>query len=169
MSITDESHSPASSGDSACLICRKQRGEIDLPGGPIYSDELVFACHAHLWDEKPDQYLGWLVLETRRHTPDLTSLTEQEAVQIGKMARLLARTLKEELKAEKIYLFVIGEGIAHFHMHLLPRYPETPREYWGSRVDEWPGAPRGGERAIAELSRNLGSCLNASSSPRYSP
>jgi diadenosine tetraphosphate (Ap4A) HIT family hydrolase len=94
----------------------------------------------------------------------LTSLTEQEAVHIGKMARRLARILKDELEAEKIYLFVIGEGIAHFHMHLLPRYPETPREYWGSRVDEWPEAPRGGEAEIAELSRNLRSRLDTSGS-----
>jgi diadenosine tetraphosphate (Ap4A) HIT family hydrolase len=81
-------------------------------------------------------------------------------MQIGKIARKLARVLKDELRAEKIYLFVIGEGVAHFHMHLLPRYPETPREFWGSRIDEWPGAPRGGEAEIATLSTNLQRRLN---------
>lgn len=138
-----------------CVICRKQRGELPLPGGPIYTDDLVFACHAQLWDEQPDQYLGWLVLETRRHTPDLTSLTEEEAVQIGKIAWRIAGILKDELKAAKVYLFVMGEGVAHFHMHLLPRYPDTPREYWGPSVDEWPDAPRGGEREIEQLCRKL--------------
>jgi histidine triad (HIT) family protein len=141
--------------DPDCIICRKHRGDFNIPGGSIYSDDLVFACHAHLWDDKPDQYLGWLVLETRRHTPDLTSLTEAEALQIGRWARQLALILKDEVKAEKVYVFVIGEGVAHFHMHLIPRYPDAPREYWGSRVDEWPEAPRGGEAEIAALCSTL--------------
>jgi diadenosine tetraphosphate (Ap4A) HIT family hydrolase len=71
------------------------------------------------------------------------------------MSSLIAHALKEELMAEKVYAFVIGEGVAHFHMHLLPRYPDTPREYWGSKVDEWPDAPRGGEAEISELCTKL--------------
>jgi diadenosine tetraphosphate (Ap4A) HIT family hydrolase len=29
-----------------------------------------------------------------------------------------------------IYAFVLGHGVAHLHVHLLPRYPGTPSEYW---------------------------------------
>jgi len=37
----------------------------------------------------------------------------------------------------------------------VPRYPGTPREYWGVRVDEWPGAPRGDLEEIADLCERL--------------
>ncbi len=30
-----------------------------------------------------------------------------------------------------------------------------PREYWWARLDEWPGAPYGGESELAALVRRL--------------
>jgi hypothetical protein len=36
-------------------------------------------------------------------------------------------------------------------MPIVPRYPDAPREYWGTRVDEWPHAPRGGSQEIEAL------------------
>jgi hypothetical protein len=36
-------------------------------------------------------------------------------------------------------------------LHLVPRYPGMPREYWWTRVEEWPEAPRGGAAEVAEL------------------
>ena len=53
------------------------------------------------------------------------------------------------------YAAVIGHGVEHFHLHVIPRYPGTPREFWWTRVDEWPGAPRGGEAEVAELAQRL--------------
>ena len=50
---------------------------------------------------------------------------------------------------------IMGHNVPHFHLHLLPRYPGTPREFWGLRVDEWPGAPHGGEAEIADLCDRL--------------
>jgi histidine triad (HIT) family protein len=50
---------------------------------------------------------------------------------------------------------VIGHGVDHFHLHLIARYPGTPREFWWTRVDEWPGAPRGGAAEIAEITARL--------------
>ena len=43
----------------------------------------------------------------------------------------------------------------HLHLHLIPRYPGAPREYWGMRVDEWPDAPRGEAAEIAALCEQL--------------
>jgi histidine triad (HIT) family protein len=50
---------------------------------------------------------------------------------------------------------VIGDGVPHLHVHLLPRYPGTPREYWWTRVDQWPQALRGGIAEIEGLVRDL--------------
>jgi diadenosine tetraphosphate (Ap4A) HIT family hydrolase len=46
---------------------------------------------------------------------------------------------------------VLGDAVPHLHIHVVPRYPGTPREHWGVRVGEWQGAPRGGATEIAEV------------------
>jgi hypothetical protein len=49
----------------------------------------------------------------------------------------------------------VFDHIPHHHVHVLARYPDTPAEYRGTRVVEWPEAPRGGEAEIADLCRRL--------------
>lgn len=141
--------------DKDCLICRKQRGESPPPGGTLYQDEFVHASHAHFAEGQATQYLGWLVVETRRHIPGLDELTDGESKALGLMIARLSRALKATSEAEHIYAFVLGHGVPHLHVHLLPRYPGTPREYWGVRVDEWPAAPRGGQEQIQSLCDRL--------------
>ena len=53
--------------------------------------------------------------------------------------------------AEHVYSAVIGHAVPHLHVHLLPRYPGTPREFWWQRLDEWPDAERGDIARIADL------------------
>ena len=54
-----------------------------------------------------------------------------------------------------MYAEVIGDAVPHLHVHLTPRYPDSPREYWWPRVAEWPQARRGGIPEIAALVRKL--------------
>jgi len=54
-----------------------------------------------------------------------------------------------------VYGAVIGHGVNHLHMHLIARYSGTPREYWWTRVDEWPDAPRGGAPEVADFMERL--------------
>jgi histidine triad (HIT) family protein len=58
-----------------CFICRKHRGEIVIPGGAIYEDDIVYAGHLRI-DTYP-AYSGYLMAETKRHTPGLAELTGQ--------------------------------------------------------------------------------------------
>ena len=74
-----------------CLFCRIQQGLIPVAGGPIYEDERVYAHHFHT-DEWP-AYLGHLLLETKRHTPDFAELTACESQAVGlQLARLSKRS-----------------------------------------------------------------------------
>ena len=138
-----------------CLVCRKHRGEIACPGGAIYEDDRVFAGHTFIPDGQASTYLGSLVVEPKRHVPGLADLTDGEAQAIGLLVARLSRALKGVEGAEHVYLFVLGHQVAHLHVFVVPRYPGTPREYWGMRVDEWPGAPRGGLADIAALCERL--------------
>jgi histidine triad (HIT) family protein len=138
-----------------CFICRKHRGEIEIPGGAIYEDEIIFAGHVHVPEGKSDVYLGYLMLEPKRHIAGLADLSDPEAQSLGLLITRLCRALKECEGAEHVYAFVLGDNVPHLHIHLVPRYPGAPGEYWGVHVDEWPEAPRGGALEVEALCARL--------------
>ena len=41
-----------------------------------------------------------------------------------------------------VYVATIGHSVEHLHVHLLPRWPETPPEVPWHSVDDWSGARR---------------------------
>ena len=140
---------------SDCFVCRKHRGEISMPGGAIYEDDLVYAGHAQIREGHVTAYLGYLMVEPKRHVPDLAALTDEEAKALMIRVTRLSRALKAVENAERVYLFVIGEHVQHVHIHVVARYSGAPKEYWGARVDEWPAAPRGGPSDIEAVCARL--------------
>ncbi|HTK07688.1 MAG TPA: HIT domain-containing protein [Ktedonobacteraceae bacterium] len=134
----------------ACFVCQKHRGKIALPGGAIYEDDLLFVSH-HIPEDEPTSYLGWLLVEPKRHISGLAEQTSEEAQISGLLIARLSRALTLCEGAEHIYAFVLGHHVSHLHVHIMPRYPGTPREYWGIRVPEWPDARQGDAAQIALL------------------
>jgi histidine triad (HIT) family protein len=117
-----------------CFVCDKHRaGE-----GVVSGDDLMVL--AHVLPDDGRAYLGHLVVEPRRHVPGLADLTPAEAAALGQWAVRGARALD----AEHVYSSVVGHQVDHLHLHLVPRYAGTPREYWWPKLDEWPDAPMGG-------------------------
>ncbi len=123
-----------------------------MPGGAIYEDDLL--CVSHIGGEE-ETYLGYLMVESKRHIPGVAELTDLEAQMIGQMVSRLGRALKASEGVDHVYIFVLGDHVPHLHVHVVGRYPGAPREYWGVRVDEWPEAPRGREPEIAALVERL--------------
>jgi histidine triad (HIT) family protein len=149
-----------------CFVCRKhqQRGLL-VPGGPVAEDELVLISHIVtaevLGREGTTAYLGHLLVEPRRHAPELADLTDDEARAVGWWCARANRALRDAAGAEHVYAAVLGDGVPHLHVHLLPRFPGTPREYWGTQVNEWPQARRGTTADIEVLVRELREYLSA--------
>lgn len=143
-----------------CLVCCKHRelGPL-VPGGPVAEDELVLVSHIAPPDTVGGQgstaYLGQLLVEPRRHAPGLADLTDAEARAVGLWCARASRALRDMAGAEHVYAAVFGDGVPHLHVHLLPRFPGTPREYWGVRVNKWPQARRGSAAEIGALVREL--------------
>jgi len=107
----------------------------------VHEDELVHVGHTHTL-RGPTAYRGWLVVEPKRHVGKLGDLTDEEAEAVGRVMNRVARVQREALGAEHVYAFVFGDAVPHLHVHLAPRYPGTPIEYWGARLNEWPDHPR---------------------------
>ena len=125
-----------------------------MPGGPVGEDDLVLVSHIPGRPDSP-AYLGHLFVEPLRHAPGLADLTDDEARAVGWWCMRASRALREVAGAEHVYAQVIGDQVPHLHVHLLPRYPGTPEEYWWDRVAQWPDAARGSEPQIAALVRDL--------------
>jgi histidine triad (HIT) family protein len=138
-----------------CLVCRKHRGELDVPGGPIYEDDLIYIAHALLHGDEVKHYLGHVFIETKRHVAELADLTEAESRALGLFTSRVARALMETQGMVHVYSFVIGDGVPHAHVHVIGRYLDAPKPYWGPRVDEWPDAPHGDNLEMAELTGRL--------------
>jgi diadenosine tetraphosphate (Ap4A) HIT family hydrolase len=136
---------------SECAICEKHAGKGLLVGEVLYEDENVLVSHAPAG--VVDGYLGYLFVDAKRHVRGLAELEDEEASALALMVTRLARALERE-GADHVYAFVF-DHIPHHHVHVVARYPGTPREYWGPRVDEWPDARRGDETEIAVLCNRL--------------
>ena len=139
-----------------CLVCRKHRGELPPPGGFVYEDDLVLASHAFdLEGTGQLTYLGHLVVEPRRHVPGLADLARDEAERVGRLVSGLAHALVIAQGAEHVYSAVMGHHVFHLHIHVFPRYPGTPPEFWFLDVDAAPNAPKGGPDEIAVVAGRI--------------
>ncbi len=142
-----------------CFICRKHRGEIPMLGSVIYQDDWFLVCHSGMPDAGENIYLGYLIVESKRHIPGLADLSGEEAAAFGTLMARLSKALQVTENAAHVYAFVIGDRVPHLHLHLIPRYPNAPPDYYGVHVDEWPDAPRGGLPEIKVLCDRLGAYL----------
>ena len=137
-----------------CYICAKHRSADAAQGGVVFADDLVYVGHIHAIDETT-AYRGYLMIEPRRHVPMLGDLSDEEAGRLGQVVNRAAAALRSIEDVEHVYSFVFGDTIPHLHIHLAPRYPGTPPEYWGARLREWPDAPKVDEAGMRELVANL--------------
>jgi diadenosine tetraphosphate (Ap4A) HIT family hydrolase len=91
-----------------------------MPPTVLAADEHVVVAHL----QEP-AYLGYLFVEARRHVPELGDLDPDEASAVGRAAARWGRALQNVAGAEHVYAAVVGHAVAHFHLHLIPRYPGT--------------------------------------------
>lgn len=86
---------------------------------------------------------------------EYADLTDEEAQRIGLYVKRVSKALLNTLDMDHVYAFMIVDGVPHMHVHVIGRYRSAPREYWGSKVDEWPAAPKGNQAEIEKLSLSL--------------
>jgi ATP adenylyltransferase len=143
---------------TGCQICAKHRGEGPLTGIRVWEDEHSLVFHRPV-DATGTVFLGHLFVETRRHAPSLTDLTDVEAAAIGRTVRRVALGLRAELDPEFVFSAVAGMSHAHFHQHVFVRHRGTPASFGWMDGDRWPEAPRGGPAEVGDLCDRLRPCL----------
>ena len=135
-----------------CLACRSNSNQVLAPGGVIYQDELWRLEHVL----GPITMEGWLVLKPLRHVEMFADLTADEAARFGLLVRRATQAMAEILAPTKIYVVLFAEAAnaAHIHLHMIPRYSDTPEERRGPDDFEL-------LRQAVVQQRNLGSLVAA--------
>jgi diadenosine tetraphosphate (Ap4A) HIT family hydrolase len=106
-----------------CPACASLAGAGNPPPGGVVHREGGFALHA-LADSSPIP--GWLVLTSERHVRAWYDLDAAAAGALGPLAQRVMAAQLAALGAEHVYAFAIGDVLRHFHLHLVPRYADTP-------------------------------------------
>lgn len=126
-----------------CLACRIVAGEV-RPAGGILLREGGFTLHGFA---DPCPLPGWLVLTSDRHARALYDLEDAELAALGPLAARAMRAQRQALGAEHVYAFAIGDLLQHFHLHLVPRFADTPARLRGRGCFE----PRPEDLLLVEL------------------
>ena len=143
-----------------CLVCQEHSLQVPVPGDHLVSTEAIVAFHLPPWPPPAeDVFLGYLMVTSRRHVPGMADLSDDESAEIGTWISRLSRALRS-LGAERVYVAVVGHGVPHLHVHLVPRWPGTPSEVSWIHSDDWEGARRGDFTAAAEMTSQIRGLLD---------
>jgi diadenosine tetraphosphate (Ap4A) HIT family hydrolase len=125
-----------------CLACRIAGGEL-RPTGGIIARRPGLVLHGFA---DPSPLPGWVVLTSERHARALYDLDKSELRELGPFMAEVMRAQRSVLGADHVYAFAIGDALLHFHLHLIPRYADTPDRLRGRKAFEsLPGDARPAE------------------------
>jgi diadenosine tetraphosphate (Ap4A) HIT family hydrolase len=143
---------------SECIACEIARGRYAPPGGLLTRRD-GFVLHA-VAAESPLR--GWLVLTSERHVRGLSDLDAAELRALGPFAADVMRAQKSALGAEHVYAFAIGDALLHFHLHLVPRFADTPERLRGRKCFDFALADVLDEAVLARAAQEVARALSSS-------
>ena len=98
---------------SDCPMCRGADAELERI--EVWQD-----AHWRLTVSLATEVPGFAYLEPKRHIPFVTDLDGDEAQTFGAVLAASTRALKAASGAEIVYIYIFGDGVPHFHVHLAP-------------------------------------------------
>jgi diadenosine tetraphosphate (Ap4A) HIT family hydrolase len=147
--------------DESCIACKIVRGSRSPPGG-ILLRRAGFLLHAVA---DPTPLRGWLVLTSERHARAWYELEEGELRALGPLAAEVMAAQRAALAAEHVYAFAIGDVVRHFHLHLVPRYADTPERLRGRRCFEARPEDVLPDAEVMRAARQVAAALASATSP----
>ena len=109
-----------------CIFCKLANGEI--PTATLYEDDEFRV----ILDLGPATK-GHALILPKEHYANLYEIPEEVAADAMKLAKKLAKKMKDNLECDGFNLVqnngeVAGQTVFHFHMHLIPRYKNDGNE-----------------------------------------
>ena len=72
-----------------------------------------------------------MVVTSRVHVRAWWELPEAESAALGPLVARVMRAQREVLGAPHVYALALGDVLHHFHLHLIPRFADTPARLHG--------------------------------------
>jgi diadenosine tetraphosphate (Ap4A) HIT family hydrolase len=146
-----------------CLTCEFVTRR-DAGSAPLW-DSIVRTPYWDVVHSYNTSLLGWIVLVIRRHIAAIDEMTEDEAVELGKLMRQVSVILKEETGCTKTYVVQFAEAKEHphVHFHVIARMPDQPDDHKGPNIFKYLGvaeADRVSEAAMTDLALRIRRKLN---------
>ena len=98
-----------------CIFCKIAKGEI--PAHKLWDDDDLLC----FLDINPVTK-GHCLIIPKEHYSYLTDVPADLAQTMMLKVQETAKTVVEKLSAEMFNVFVVGEDVAHAHIHVVPRY-----------------------------------------------
>lgn len=109
-----------------CIFCKIINGE--LPSKTVYEDDLIKV----IMNINPNTN-GHLLVLPKEHFFNINDITDEIITHSLKVIREnLYPLLKEKLNCEGLTIAEnneLGQEIKHFHLHLIPRYPDDNADF----------------------------------------
>jgi len=137
-----------------CFVCGIVKSLPDPPAHVVYEDDTYVA----FLDSYPRQ-LGYTLVCPKEHRTQITadfSLTEYLSIQ--QLVYHICEAIREEMDAERMYVFTFGsnQGNAHVHWHVVPLPKGTPYDQQqGAAVGWQAGVLRVPEEDMAAIASRL--------------
>ena len=117
-----------------CIFCKIANGEI--PSKALYEDDSFRV----ILDLGPATK-GHALILPKNHADNLYELPDETAAEAMKLAKKMAKTMREKLGCDGVNLVqnngeAAGQTVNHFHLHVIPRYADD-----GQKIGWVPGEP----------------------------
>ncbi|SEU27848.1 HIT family protein [Stigmatella erecta] len=143
--------------NAPCLGCAVVSGATRPVGGVLarVSGLVVHGVAA------PSPLPGWVVISSEQHVRAWYELEGEPARELGPLAARVMRAQREVLGAEHAYAFAIGDVLRHFHLHLVPRFADTPQRLRGRGAFDFTQADALSAEALEAAAQALAAALRA--------
>ncbi|MCI9040377.1 HIT family protein [Dubosiella newyorkensis] len=131
------------------IFCQIAQGSI--PSHKVYEDDQVIA----FFDIAPTSY-GHTLVVPKQHCDSFLDCPPELLSHMMEVAQKLANKLMDHLNCDGINILsnakeAAGQSVPHFHIHLIPRYEDSPKDLVEIRFHEIEKPDF--EQLIANLSR----------------
>jgi diadenosine tetraphosphate (Ap4A) HIT family hydrolase len=131
---------------------------------PVW-DNIYSTAHWYLVHSYNTALPGWLVLIARRHIAAVDEMTDDEAVELGRLIRQVSAALRTATGCAKTYVVQFAEhpDHPHVHFHIIPRMSDQPDDHKGPKVFQYLGvsdAERVSDDAMNALAVRVCATLN---------
>ncbi len=138
-----------------CFVCRMVEGDVRFPENIVYEDDLALV----FLDGYPRAY-GYTLVAPKEHREQVTGdFTTEEYIVLQRLVYRVTEAVREEVGAERMYLFTFGsnEGNSHVHWHVVPLPPGVPYEDQQGAWISWSrGVLRIPRQQMASLAARIG-------------